>query len=103
MSTQRQVIDFHAHFVPDFYRDAATEAGYGNPDGMPGYPRWSVDEALRTMDRNGIAVAVASVSSPGVHFGDDAAARRLARGVNEFSASVVDEHPDRFAFLASLP
>lgn len=103
MSAHGSVIDVHAHFVPDFYRDAATGAGYGNPDGMAGFPHWSVDEALAMMDRGGITVAVASVSSPGVHFGDDAAARRLARGVNEFSASVRDRHPDRFAFLASLP
>src|SRR2546430_1667084 len=97
------VIDFHAHFVPGFYRDAAAGAGYGNPDGMAGFPQWSVDEALGMMDRGGIEVAVASVSSPGVHFGDDAAARRLARDVNEFSANVAAEHPGRFAVLASLP
>ncbi|GLY79066.1 amidohydrolase family protein [Actinoallomurus sp. CA-142502] len=103
MSAHSSVIDFHAHFVPDFYRDAAVKAGYGNPDGMAGFPHWSVDEALAMMDRCGVAVAVASVSSPGVHFGDDAAARHLARSVNEFSATVRDEHPDRFAFLASLP
>jgi 6-methylsalicylate decarboxylase len=103
VTPNRPVIDFHAHFVPGFYRDAATAAGYGNPDGMPGFPRWSVGEALDMMDRNGITLAVASVSSPGVHFGDDGAARRLARAVNEFMAGVRDEHPDRFAFLASLP
>jgi predicted TIM-barrel fold metal-dependent hydrolase len=62
-----------------------------------------VDEALGMMDRNGITAAVASVSSPGVHFGDDAAARHLARAVNEFNAGVTGKHPDRFAFLASLP
>lgn len=97
------VIDFHQHFIPDFYRDAAVAAGHVNPDGMPGFPDWSVDEALGMMERNGITVAVVSVSSPGVHFGDDAAARRLAREVNEHIAGVRDEHPDRFAFLASLP
>ena len=102
MPAHSPVIDFHAHLVPDFYRDAATAAGYGNPDGIAGFPPWSVDEALGMMDRNGITVAVASVSSPGVHFGDDAAARHLARAVNEFNAGVRDKHPDRFAFLASL-
>jgi 6-methylsalicylate decarboxylase len=103
MPAHSPVIDFHAHFVPDFYRDAATGAGYGEPDGIAGFPRWSVDEALGMMDRNGITVAVASVSSPGVHFGDDTAAGQLARRVNEFNAGVTGKHPDRFAFLASLP
>jgi len=103
MPAHSQVIDFHAHFVPAFYRDAAVAAGYGEPDGIAGFPHWSVDEALGMMDRNGITAAVASVSSPGVHFGDDAAARHLARAVNEFNAGVTGKHPDRFAFLASLP
>lgn len=103
MPARSSVIDFHAHFVPDFYRDAAAGAGYGNPDGIAGFPHWSVDEALSMMDRNGITVAVASVSSPGVHFGGDAAARHLARIVNEFNAGVVAKYPDRFAVLASLP
>lgn len=103
MPVHGSVIDFHAHFVPGFYRDAAAAAGYGSPDGIAGFPHWSVDEALGMMDRNGIAVALASVSSPGVHFGDDAAARHLARRVNEFNAGVVEKSPGRFAFLASLP
>jgi 6-methylsalicylate decarboxylase len=103
MPAHSPATDFHAHFVPDFYRDAATRAGYGSPDGIAGFPHWSVDEALGMMDRNGITVAVASVSSPGVHFGDDAAARQLARTVNEFNAGVTGKHPDRFAVLASLP
>ena len=103
MSAQSSVIDFHAHIVPGFYRDAAVAAGAGRPDGMPGFPDWSADAALAMMDRNGIGLAVASVSSPGVHFGDDAAARRLARAVNEFNADLAARHPERFAFLASLP
>jgi predicted TIM-barrel fold metal-dependent hydrolase len=100
---QGSVIDFHAHIVPGFYRDAAITAGVTSPDGMPGFPDWSTDAALAMMDRNGIALAVASVSSPGVHFGDDAAARRLARAVNEFNAGLAAQYPERFAFLASLP
>jgi hypothetical protein len=47
--------------------------------------------------------AIPSVSSPGVHFGDDGAAADLARHVNEFAAGVVAEHRDRFGFFASVP
>jgi predicted TIM-barrel fold metal-dependent hydrolase len=97
------LIDFHAHYVPDFYRDAALAAGHEHPDGMPGIPPWSPAEALAMMDRQGIAAAVVSISSPGVHFGDDGQARTLARQVNEYGAGLVADHPDRFALLASLP
>jgi hypothetical protein len=39
MHAHSSVIDFHAHLVPGFYRDAAAGAGYGNPDGIAGFPR----------------------------------------------------------------
>lgn len=55
------------------------------------------------MDRNGIAAAVLSVSAPGTHFGDAAAARELTRRCNEASAELVAARPDRFGFFASLP
>jgi predicted TIM-barrel fold metal-dependent hydrolase len=89
--------------IPDFYRDAAVAAGFERPDGMPGIPLWSPELALATMDRLGIGTAILSVSSPGVHFGDDLAARKLARKVNEFAADLRASHPRRFGFFASLP
>ena len=55
------------------------------------------------MDRVGIATALLSVSSPGVHFGDDEAARALSREVNDAGAQIVRDHPDRFGLFASLP
>ncbi len=55
------------------------------------------------MDEHGIDQAVLSISSPGVHFGDDAAAVQLARRVNDFAAEVCAQWPDRFRFFASVP
>ena len=43
---------------------------------MAGWPTWSAEEHLGLMDRWGVATAMLSISSPGTHFGDDAAARR---------------------------
>lgn len=98
-----RVIDVHAHFVPDIYRSAAVAAGHAHPDGMPALPEWSADGMLGMMDRLGIALAVLSISSPGVHFGDDRSARRLAREVNIEGARVRKAHPQRFGQFASLP
>ena len=38
-----------------------------------------------------------------MHFGDDAAARRLARRVNEYLAGIKRDRPDRFGGFAALP
>jgi 6-methylsalicylate decarboxylase len=102
-ATPVALIDVHAHYVTDSYLTAAIEAGHQIPDGMPGWPRFSVADQLAIMDRQGIGRAVLSISSPGVHFGDDHAARRLGAEVNDFGANVVADHPDRFGLFASLP
>ncbi|MFC8452095.1 amidohydrolase family protein [Kitasatospora sp. NPDC057223] len=97
------LIDVHAHFVTDGYVAAARSAGIEHPDGMPGWPGWSVEQHLDLMERSGIQKSYLSISSPGVHFGDDAAARALAREVNEFGARVRSERPQQFGHFASLP
>ena len=98
-----RLVDVHAHHLPDFYVAEARRAGIEFPDGMPFWPQWSPGEHLRLMDTNGVEKSILSISSPGVHFGDDAAARSLARRVNDFGAEVVTDHPGRFGLFASLP
>lgn len=97
------LVDVHAHFVTGDYVAAARAAGHDHPDGMPGWPCWSADEHLRLMDRWGVSRSILSISSPGTHFGDDAAARTLTRQVNQSGAAAVRAHPDRFGHFASLP
>jgi predicted TIM-barrel fold metal-dependent hydrolase len=96
-------VDVHAHFITDKYRKAALAAGHNRPDGMPAIPEWNIQETLGVMDRMNIQTAILSVSSPGIHFGDNLAARRLARTVNEEGAGFVRDHPGRFGLFASLP
>ena len=94
-------IDVHAHFLPDFYREALVKAGQIHPDGMPAIPDWSEQAAFEAMDKLGIATAMLSISSPGVYFGDAHAASELTRRVNEEGARLRDIHPDRFGWFAS--
>ncbi|MGK8557294.1 amidohydrolase family protein [Nocardia gipuzkoensis] len=96
-------IDVHCHYIPDFYREALIANGHSRPDGIWGIPEWSEAGALAAMDTIGVAKAYLSISSPGVHFGDDTAARILARQVNEEGARLARAHPDRFGFFASTP
>lgn len=97
------VLDLHAHFLPSEYVAAAERAGHLRPDGLPAWPKWSAQKHLESMDAAGIETAVLSVSSPGVHFGDDFRAQVLARRVNEAAAELGRDHPGRFGSFASLP
>jgi 6-methylsalicylate decarboxylase len=97
------LVDVHAHFLTDRYVAEAKNAGHTHPDGMPSWPTWTAREHLALMDQVGIGTALLSISSPGVHFGDDKAARNLARHVNDTGADIVREHPTRFGHFASLP
>lgn len=102
MSAPR-TIDVHAHYLPESYRAALRENGHGRPDGFPQIPAWSAEEHVAVMDRLGIATSLLSISSPGVHLADEAAARDLAREVNEAGRRAVVDHPGRFGLFASLP
>ncbi|MEH2461588.1 amidohydrolase family protein [Nostoc sp.] len=93
-------IDVHQHIVPPAYANWLTEKGI-DAGGLP-IPQWSVEAALKMMDEQGIATGIVSVSTPGVHLGNDAEARSKAREVNEFVAQVVRDRPDRFGFFATL-
>ena len=101
MSQRR--IDVHAHFVPEVYEQALLAAGITQPDGIKAIPSWSEELHLATMDRLNIDTAMLSISTPGVHFGNDAEAAALARAVNDQAAALRSRHPDRFGFFASLP
>jgi 6-methylsalicylate decarboxylase len=98
MSTGR--IDTHHHIIPPVWAEALRADHYF---GGQATPAWSPAAALELLDELGIGTAVVSVGRPGVHFGDDAAARLLARQVNEFAAELVRAHPGRFGFFAALP
>jgi predicted TIM-barrel fold metal-dependent hydrolase len=105
MASTDDLVDVHAHFTTPHYVEVAKAAGHVLPAGMPEayWPQWTAREHLDLMDEAGIGRAVLSLSSPGVYFGDDRAARSLAREVNEFCAEVVRQYPRRFGQFATLP
>lgn len=93
-------IDTHHHIVPPAYAAWLESRGI-TAGGLP-IPHWSEEGALDLMEAEGTATCIFSVSTPGVHLGDDIEAREKAREVNEFTAAVVSRHPGRFGFFATL-
>lgn len=96
-------IDLHHHFMPPLYRRALEAAGMTLADSSRGLPDWSEQAMIAMMDELSIERATISIASPGMNFGDNAAARRLARQVNEEGARLARAHPGRIGFFASVP
>jgi len=95
-------IDVHLHILPQFYMDAVSSAGITRSRGKA-YPDWSEDLSLKMMDDAAIKAGITSISTPQVHFGDDAKARDLARRCNDFAIDMQTRRPDRFGTFAVLP
>jgi 6-methylsalicylate decarboxylase len=92
-------IDTHHHFtVPKLLAESAakgvTQAGLRD---------WTPQKSLDQMDKGGVATSIISISDPGVWFGDNAAARALARECNDYCVKVMKDYPGRFGLFATLP
>ncbi|HYV20014.1 MAG TPA: amidohydrolase family protein [Verrucomicrobiae bacterium] len=95
-------IDVHHHIFPPEWVKATASHGIGEAGGVA-FPAWTPASQIEFMDRQGIAAAVTSVAAPGVHFGDDRAARSLARTCNESSARLIADAPSRLGAFGVLP
>jgi len=94
-------INVHHHFLPPAYMKVI-EDRLAMGRGRQRSSSWSPASDVEQMDAAGIAVSIASVSIPGIWFGDVAESRRLAREWNEYAAHVVGDHPGRFGFFAAV-
>jgi predicted TIM-barrel fold metal-dependent hydrolase len=92
-------IDTHHHFsAPGFIAAISTRKTNQRP-----LEQWTPDKAIEDMDKSGVATAIVSTSEPSVWFGDNEAARRLARECNEFGARLMADHPGRFGMFSTVP
>ena len=64
---------------------------------------WTPSKAIEDMDKSGVATSIVSTSEPSVWFGDNEAARKLARECNEFGARLMADHPGRFGMFSTVP
>jgi predicted TIM-barrel fold metal-dependent hydrolase len=99
LSATAHRIDVHHHIAPPRYLAAlAAKQSVAAPT-----REWTPARSLEDMDQGGVATAITSVTTPGVWFGDPAAARGLARECNEYAAQLVSDHPGRFGVFATVP
>jgi len=95
----RRIIDVHYHYSSPMYREVLRPMGTGQTPII----EWDDKKAVEDMDRYGVEVSMLSISEPGVHFGDDAKARALARDCNDYGVTLMQKYRGRFGLFAILP
>ena len=99
-----RIIDTHHHIFPPKFTSRNLKSLTDTPTGSEAfYTTWSPHFSLEQMDRNGVATAIGSITSPGVWFGDNEEGRRNARDVNEFGAGMARDFPGRFGMWGAIP
>jgi 6-methylsalicylate decarboxylase len=92
-------IDTHHHVAsPGFIAEISARKTGQRP-----LIEWTPAKSIEEMDKASVATAILSTSEPGVWFGDDDAAAKLARECNEYTARVMADHPGRFGMFAIVP
>ena len=104
-TTKRRLADVHHHFVPPFYlaenRERIAAAAGGRMH--PAYLSWTSEQMIAAMDKHGVQIAVLSLTTPGVWFGEGETAAQTARRVNEYAANLARNHPGRLGLFAVIP
>lgn len=98
-ATKPYRIDVHHHLSPPTYISASNASNFGDPL----MKNWTPEKSLQDMDRAGVAVAMLSVTTPGLNFTFGDVARKLARECNDYAARLVADHPERFGSFAMVP
>ncbi|AJA60705.1 MULTISPECIES: amidohydrolase family protein [Bradyrhizobium] len=96
-------IDTHHHFFPPGYAEKIGDEAIAGFLVSGRVPQWDASRSLEVLDRNGIATALLSLSSPAVSPVHSASRAKLARSCNEYAATLNRDHPGRFGSLATLP
>ena len=98
-TARAQRIDIHHHFAPPAWIAEVR----GRPLLQPANTTWTIEKSIEDLDKAGSAAAVISITNPGLWFGDNAMATRLARACNDYGAKLVQQYPTRFGMFAAMP
>jgi predicted TIM-barrel fold metal-dependent hydrolase len=100
-----KLIDVHHHPIPPFYLAENRERIAGSRGGeiTRAWLEWTPERSLEAMDAHNVALSILSLTTPGLWFGDIAAARSTARRFNEYAVELIRRYPGRFGFFGAIP
>jgi predicted TIM-barrel fold metal-dependent hydrolase len=104
-----RLIDIHRHFVSPAYLKVLNAKQGHKVEGFTSFfplgpwQNYSPARDIETMDKQGVATALVSTTSPGTWFGDRDETRGLAREMNEYGAKMASDYKGRFGLFALLP
>src|SRR6202035_2704501 len=98
-------IDVHHHFLPPQYmKEEHERINFGHDNVSTNQLlAWSPSQSIEIMDGYAMEAVIASISTPGVWFGEAAAARRLSRMWNDYAAEAIRNYPGRYGLFAVIP
>jgi len=100
-----RIIDTHHHIFPPVFTARNLKRMTDDSPTFPGsfYTNWTPRYSLEQMDQNGVATAIASMTSPGIWFGNAEEGRKNARDCNEYGAKMAQDYPGRFGMWGAIP
>ena len=100
-----RIIDTHHHIFPPKFTARNLKRMTDDSPTFPGsfYQNWTSHYSLDQMDQQGVATAVASITSPGIWFGDNEEGRKNARDCNDYGAKLAQDFPGRFGMWGAIP
>jgi len=98
-----RIIDVHHHILPPFYTEATARQQLRIAGALPAIAaQWTPGQSIDEMDRNGIAAALVSISTPGIWVDTGSGSPELARRCNEYAAQMSADHPRRFGWMGTI-
>ena len=97
-----QTVDVHTHIIIPEYVEVLRAHGAELEETFP-LPAWDAERHIAFMDSADIRTAVLTMPAPQPYYGDAEESAECIRRVNEVSARVKQDYPDRFKFCAALP
>lgn len=94
-------IDVHRHIVTPALREVLARRTINTLAGIA-VPEWSPEVFMTSLQADGVQTAITSVVLPGISC-NAAELVRFSRSSNEYSQTLVDQHPGRIGFFAHLP